>query len=487
MANIRYLFLALIVCFSNDLMCQSLANGLVFYYPFNNNPNDLSGNGLNGINFGAYSPDANGVPNSAIYLDGIDDYFQTPDDSLIDIQYPLTISFMVKFLNSNSVNFLANTDYVQNDYTGVWFNILASNNAIAMGYGDNSIGTTAANRRSVSGSIPLYVNTWHHVVGVIKGPTNMEIYVDGVKDNNIAYGGYGGPTIDYSSNVGTFGKLDVSNQSPYHFQGYFDEYGMWNRALSLSEIQYLAQNNGKIQGKNVAFSTSTSGLNVSFQNLSLSFCQDTSESYLWTFGDGDTSILKSPNHLYSRNGRYQVCLTLTDTCGSLTHCDSVSICQAPISFFTQIIDSTSGRVSFFSLKDSINTGYTWDFGDGSGSILPDPVHVYSSSGTYQACLITHTNGCGSVQYCRVVDLSILSLEENSMDFKIANNDGVISITSQELIGDYFEVSTIDGKIISAGDIQDPNRLEINLTEFRSGLVILRIKRGQVWKSFKVIR
>ena len=46
-------------------------------------------------------------------------------------------------------------------------------------------------------------------------------------------------------------------------------------------------------------------------------------SYLWSFGDGDTSTLEFPTHAYINPGYYNVCLTIVDSnnCVS-TFCDS---------------------------------------------------------------------------------------------------------------------------------------------------------------------
>lgn len=48
-------------------------------------------------------------------------------------------------------------------------------------------------------------------------------------------------------------------------------------------------------------------------------------SYLWTFGDGDSSNVASPVHTYSSSGAYLVCLTITDGTCSDIYCDSVLV------------------------------------------------------------------------------------------------------------------------------------------------------------------
>ena len=46
-------------------------------------------------------------------------------------------------------------------------------------------------------------------------------------------------------------------------------------------------------------------------------------TYLWNFGDGDTSSLQFPSHQYASTGVYNVCLTVSGANGCVsTHCDS---------------------------------------------------------------------------------------------------------------------------------------------------------------------
>lgn len=61
--------------------------------------------------------------------------------------------------------------------------------------------------------------------------------------------------------------------------------------------------------------------NVSFTNNSAS-----ASSYLWNFGDGNTSTLANPSHTYAAAGSYNVCLTAYDDCGdSSVSCNMVNV------------------------------------------------------------------------------------------------------------------------------------------------------------------
>ncbi|MGZ5254993.1 MAG: hypothetical protein ACXWV4_11635, partial [Flavitalea sp.] len=59
---------------------MNLGQGLIAYFPFNGNANDISGNGNNGIPLNGVQPttDRFGVANSAYYFDGINDYIRVP-------------------------------------------------------------------------------------------------------------------------------------------------------------------------------------------------------------------------------------------------------------------------------------------------------------------------------------------------------------------------------------------------------------------------
>lgn len=59
-------------------------------------------------------------------------------------------------------------------------------------------------------------------------------------------------------------------------------------------------------------------------------------TYSWLFDDGGAAGFASPSHVYSANGAYNVCLTVTNNGGSSTYCDTVyvtgisSVNNAPI-------------------------------------------------------------------------------------------------------------------------------------------------------------
>lgn len=73
--------------------------------------------------------------------------------------------------------------------------------------------------------------------------------------------------------------------------------------------------------------------------------------------------------------------------------------------------STAGMVYMVSFNSSYNKTpgtYTWDFGDGTSSTDPNPVHAYKKSGTYNVCLtITGSGAKGCVSsICNTIKVGL---------------------------------------------------------------------------------
>lgn len=84
-----------------------------------------------------------------------------------------------------------------------------------------------------------------------------------------------------------------------------------------------------------AYISSATGLTASFTDASAPSALIT--SYLWDFGDGNTSTDMNPSHTYAANGTYLICLTVTDTTGcAATICDTLTVTDIPTSIFDAV-------------------------------------------------------------------------------------------------------------------------------------------------------
>lgn len=121
-------------------------------------------------------------------------------------------------------------------------------------------------------------------------------------------------------------------------------------------------------------------------------------SYLWNFGDGQTSTEANPSHTYTSSGNYSVSLrvrTASNCEHILTQTDLIKI--GTFTAGIQIADNTVCRGTAAQFTDASSVGVvarTWDFGDGSPtSIIPNPIHTYTTAGTYTVT-INSQNGAG---------------------------------------------------------------------------------------------
>lgn len=127
------------------------------------------------------------------------------------------------------------------------------------------------------------------------------------------------------------------------------------------------------------------------------------QSWLWRFGDGDSSLDTNPVHTYDEAGTYTVSLTITDTTvddepgGDIEVKNRFIIVGTTIDSFSADIVSAcpDDSISFTPIDYGGITSYSWNFGDSSALVSDsNPTHTYDSAGSY-ACTLTVTGGCGT--------------------------------------------------------------------------------------------
>ncbi|MFZ4523368.1 MAG: DNRLRE domain-containing protein [Bacteroidales bacterium] len=132
-------------------------------------------------------------------------------------------------------------------------------------------------------------------------------------------------------------------------------------------------------------------------------------SWFWNFGDGYFSSLQHPQHIYSAQGIYKVCLRVSDSCGSDSICRDLHLCELPDPHF---IYSMNSNIVSFRDSSTLPQSWFWDFGDGFYSDLQHPVHFFNQPGTYYVCEKV-TNTCSEQSYCDSVKIITNSIDDYS--------------------------------------------------------------------------
>ncbi len=215
------------------IVVDSVENDLVAYYAFNENANDLSGNGNHGVVNGAsLTNDRNGNSKSAYEFDGVDDFIEVLEIGSIVPTREITVSIWVKskiaktqfqlMLCPDQNRFAISIDYMHN---GV--------NSIFWDFGWEGDGGNAPGR--LYDFNQEFDTNWHHYVFTSSvSQSVMRIYKDGdllVEE------------LDPKTLLNSLDRNLVigSADDRFFYEGIIDEVRIYKRALTQSEIYEIYQ------------------------------------------------------------------------------------------------------------------------------------------------------------------------------------------------------------------------------------------------------
>ena len=210
------------------------SNGLVGYWPFNGNANDLSGNNNNGnVNGATPTTDRFGNSNSAYNFDGVNDYIEVQNSQNLNSQ-TWTISAWINVngyyfgnvngnISDGNIIVGKGTDFNSGFY-GLAYRSQSLKAVSSFGIGSQANATVSTTN--------ITLNNWINVIGTWDG-VNMKIYVNGQLENINS-------NISNSQGVNNenlfFGTMAQNSLYPYWLNGKIDDIGIWNRALTQQEI-----------------------------------------------------------------------------------------------------------------------------------------------------------------------------------------------------------------------------------------------------------
>ena len=167
-------------------------------------------------------------------------------------------------------------------------------------------------------------------------------------------------------------------------------------------------------------------LSVRFKDFS-----ENATSWLWDFGDGNTSSYPNPQHTYPREGNFVVSLTVSNENGSDSSSVTIYVLNAselsgPILPKAKFIYNTTGGhvplvIKFVDISEKADC-VTWTFGDGKTSCCPEPAHTFCGPGSYTVSLAaTNENGTSSTS----IVVTVLPAGDENVEAaeSIGNSDG----------------------------------------------------------------
>lgn len=208
-------------------------NGLLAYYPFNGNANDESGNGNNGTVIGAsVTTDRHGNADRAYHFNGINNYINIPHTSALMLT---GVDFTISVWATHSgIDDLDKTLLVKSDGGNInskwvfWYKPF--NAPTGLGF----LASSKTNEQSFGGFVnDILLNNWYHYC-VTRTATELKFYINGGLVLTDSHSVIISPT---SADV-RIGGAEV-NEADQWWLGKLDDIGIWNRALTSSEVAAL--------------------------------------------------------------------------------------------------------------------------------------------------------------------------------------------------------------------------------------------------------
>lgn len=404
-----FLQLVLLLIVSAVVTGQPLPqNGLIVYYPFNNNTNDESGNQLDGIPSNViFIKDRFGNPGSAIYMNGKNSGILLPRSTLLNFkeQGAFTLSVWLQPDPGNSwpaqailVKSPAHYDFTQSIWT---YGIYLLNYKAMTGY--------AYNHLLESKNIVLSNKCWFNIIITYnKGLWNM--YLNGKAEANSLYN----PDFilnDKDARL-AIGKKGASSGDWY--KGKIDEVSIYNRVLSPDEIRLLASNpcatadcSQKIQGSIIYSINDCNQFRLRFSSSN----NQAIKNIKWLFGDNQSSTILKPSHIYTKPGTYTITAIITCKNGCRDSFSRKITIQPFRTGFNYTEEGDPGMIQFKAVSN--NAYYTWNFGDGDTvNGEAQATHTYRTSGQFSVRM-TARNNSGCMDTAKKLIRIQLPAQENS--------------------------------------------------------------------------
>jgi len=280
---------ALLSLIAGASFAQVPTTGLVAYYPFNGNANDLTANANNAtVNNATLTTDRFGNANSAYSFNGTSAYLLASNTKGLD-NNEYTISY---WINVNTLPTSGNSQYIfdlGSEYSPnlVYGQVSGLNN----NYFSTTGWSTGAGNTSngvANGYLSLLPTpaTWYNVT-ITRNKTSVNTYINNTPvstatTNNVnAF--YSSPNNLY---IGGRTSLDATK----FFNGKLDDFRIYNRVLTTSEIDALYKENQCTQltlvPDTLLINLNTTGLNNSiFQNTVKVYPNPTADQLNINFGD----------------------------------------------------------------------------------------------------------------------------------------------------------------------------------------------------------
>jgi gliding motility-associated-like protein len=508
-------------CYSSQLSAN-IRNGLVGYWPFCGNANDESGNNNHGTVFGAtLTTDRFGRSNSAYNFSSQNaNYIRCPGSSIFTSN-SMTLSFWINITNYNELSEII----CLGDATGTYWGASVANRIVSLNYGSG-----CGNGMMTYPTYNFTPSNWYNVTFVANRTTRLnKVYINGQYIGDNPSGVLSGCSTSY-----LYFGVDIFGL-PEYFTGKLDDVFIWNRALSINEIQQVSS--GSLISNSVLWSTGatsnsisvsptqpttyyasiTDGITNCIDSVRVNIASvDTSiialdlpqvcttsgqvrlqagvaSSYQWqssTNGVNFTNINGATSRVYSATttGYYRVKVTNSLNCLDSSRAVQITLNPQPQVSFTvnNSAQCLPGNSFSFTNTSSISGGsmlYLWSFGNGNTAITTNATQTYLTAGSYIIKLVaSSTNGCrdSATRTITVYSTPTGVLNTPSTTLLCEGGSIMLSASGGSVYQWFLNGALINGATSSSYTASQPGTYTVNITSANgctgaaSGSVVLQL-------------
>lgn len=189
---------------------------------------------------------------------------------------------------------------------------------------------------------------------------------------------------------------------------------------------------------------------IHFTNLS----SNNVTAWNWSFGDGGSSASENPIYNYNDTGWFSVRLIVSNgNCKDTLKINKFIYINPPVArFYTEFNCDTPFQRKFIDYSKAALT-YFWDFGDGNTSTATNPIHTYTSLGTYNVILVVTNGACSDTASLveTIADLNVNFASADTAYCKYANATFNVTNSTTSTIANYFW-NFGDGTLINGNNL-----------------------------------
>ncbi|MCB0844440.1 MAG: PKD domain-containing protein, partial [Bacteroidetes bacterium] len=219
-------------------------------------------------------------------------------------------------------------------------------------------------------------------------------------------------------------------------------------------------------------------------------------SYDWFFGLGanpTTANTPGPHTVvYTIGGTKTISLTVTNSEGANVKSTMITVDSLPVADYSY---SLSGGFQTYAFTNNSLAGvtYNWDFGDGNLSGDKNPVHTFTTNGSYDVTLVIE-NSCGKDTMIQTIDITNVGISQALSGVTVRvfpnPNKGVfqLQIEGSDPARLEGEIVDIRGRTIQKLDIEHLGLVSQHAVQLSvaKGIYILNLKKGNQETHLRIL-